>query len=453
MAGESSINGSGGAGNGALRRKLGAMRPPGLGEMTPAKALRQLLPRVAEERFGLAVSVVEAGEDRRVAAEHLPARLCAEAEEAGGGADGSDGGGADRAAESGSLLLALDREGGARAFAVPDAQLLAALIEVQTLGRVLPVAALPRPPTPTDAAMCRDFIDLLLQRLEGALARPDPPFWVTGYGAGPQIENLRLLEMMLGEIPYRLFSLVIDIDGGAKTGRLQLAFPALSPPGAQAGCTVPDRSWRDIFTEQVMHSRARLDAVLHRLHLPLAELRGLKAGDLLPVPLSAVGNVVLECGARQDVALARLGQKGGLRAVRLKSEIAAEAAAAGAWPETSPAAASPPAGAPGPSDDMGDMIAARAGKGASPPGGNMPGGATGMPAAPGMATGPSEPGADDLPAPSPLPAASPLPDPLPLSDGGAPAMPATETKGSLPPLPPLADAGAAMHTGDLPAGR
>ncbi len=478
----------GGARNAGLRRKLGVVRPPEAGAMTPARALALALPKVADEGFALPAVMRGIEEVRRLAPAALLEWLAAFARRGGGeGAGGAEGEGppaedgapedpaSDAAADPGAgasggasgeaapaglspLILALEREDGLRAYALPDPQFVAALIEVQTLGTVLPRPAEPRPPTITDGAMCAPFIEGVLERFERALASQTLPYWAGGYFVGAQVRSLRHLEMMLEDIPYRLYALEADLGDGAKLGRIVLVFPDVAaPPETRRG---EGPGWQALFTGQVLRSRARLEAVLRRIEMPLAEVRRLKVGDVLKMPMNVIGEVELVEPSGRLLARCRLGQKGGQKALRLRAP-GAEAPDGGAHPEEGQGFSAGSAGAAGaPQGDAGamglDMLAGEGAPlpGGPPPGGALPGGV--LPAEPppggalaggalagGALPGGAGPGEGGLPDPPPAPVSMAMGGDLPPSE--APVAPAASLGGDVP-----ASAGLAEGGGDLP---
>ncbi len=302
--------------NSALHLKLGVAPEPNPALMTPAKALRIAVSKAAEEQLSLAATVLEVKEEKR-ALEPFLETLAAEEE------------------EGAPLLIVLQGEEGALGVAIPDEQLVAAVIEIQTMGRVLPAQAAPRALTATDAAMCSGFLDRLLTIFSRALSAETEVRWASGYQFARRAENARLLGLMLEDVPYRVFRLSVDLGVGAKQGRLRLVFPVKPAAGKPAKAGGSGKSWHEALEDQVMESHAMVEAILHRMFLTLAELRRLKTGDILQIPLWSVGNVSLESAPKQRLARVRLGQQNGMRAVRLMrpdavSDGAVTGAAAGA---------------------------------------------------------------------------------------------------------------------------
>ena len=277
-----------------LQRKAGAGRgdddAPG---MTPAKALRLALSKAAQDELSLALRVQGVAESRV----NQPGLLAALSDDL--------------------LLLLLEGPQGGLGVAALDIQTLAALIEVQTMGQVLKSPATQRQATATDSAMCEPLLGRALQEFEGHLAGSAAERWAAGFRFGERVENVRLLGLRLEEMDFRLFRISLDMADGAKKGELLLALPAEGcvqrKTGADGG-----QSWARMLQKAVHVSHAELLGVLHRTQMPLAAVTAFKIGDLLPVPQSAIGEVLLEGADGRAVGVARLGQQNGYRALRIK---------------------------------------------------------------------------------------------------------------------------------------
>ena len=281
----------------ALQRMAGAGADAREGAgMTPAKAFRLALSKAAEAEFALALQLSGFAQDRLkldVLLDNLPKE---------------------------SMLMLLDGPDGSRAVAALDIQLVAALIEVQTIGYVAASSANPRPTTRTDSIMCEPFVSRVLQELGGHLSTTGAARWACGFSGGERVESLRHLGLVLEDVEYRLFQLTLDIAEGAKTGTLLLALPAEGRAKTVSGQDGAD--WGLALERAVNGSQAEINAVLYRLNMPLSEVTGFKPGDLLQVPVAAISDVALEALDGMIVGRARLGQQQGFRAVRIKGEEA-----------------------------------------------------------------------------------------------------------------------------------
>jgi flagellar motor switch protein FliM len=370
----------------AMRRKAGAGRPPPeIGRTTSATALRVAVAQAAEDVAALVALAAGVQEDRVVRDGFIDAL------------------------PEHALLALCEDPMGRFGMVVMDPQALAALIEIQTTGRVVPHKAEPRAPTRTDAILAADFINRMLELFAELAAEADLAVLpvIEGFRYSLPMADTRAVSMTLEDIPYRKFTLTMDLGSGAKEGQLQLLFP-FDPPRRAVDFAAGDDG--DTVGDAVMDTHAQMQAVLHRLELPLTAVVGLEVGALVPVPRAALSRVTLEGVTGEEISTGRLGQVGGHRAVRICDQAIDEVAVgAGA------SAVEPPVSAPLP--------------------GAMPGiGGSSMPPGPGMPSGLDDlPGAGDLP---PLGGEGLPPlgggDLPPLGDLGG--LPPLGGEGELPPL-------------------
>ncbi|GGD44116.1 hypothetical protein GCM10011358_29860 [Sinisalibacter lacisalsi] len=319
-----------------MRRKAGAGRPPPeIGQVTPEKALRAAVAQAAQDVAALvavAGRVVEARVTLERAGEALPEQ---------------------------PLLALVEGPGGGFGLVVLDAQAVAALIEMQTTGRVVPRPAEPRAPTRTDAVMCADFIDRVLESLEQRVGEAglDLAPALTGYRYAMALAEPRAVAMTLDDIAYRSFSVSVDFGHGAKTGQLQILLPQ-DPPGRGARALGDAEGFTEALQDRVMAAKAHLVARLARRRITLAELGALQVGSEITLPRAALSEVALEDLEGRVVARGRLGQALGHRALRLAAPADAGAsmagqgvAAAGLSLPVADTAPAPAAALPGPDPD------------------------------------------------------------------------------------------------------
>lgn len=329
--------------NAVLRRKTSAAREVWQARaMSPAKALKLAFARAADELMDLAVAVSSVETDTPSAEAML------------GGL------------EEGALLILLDGPRGAIGVAAVEFPVVAGLVEMLTMGRVLRTPVETRSPTRTDAAMVAPLLDAAFANLAELLDGPEAA-QVAGYRFGVMMENPRMVGLAIEATEFRRQRMQLDI-AGAREGEVTLALPVQDdpPPVEEAEDGQAAERAASPLKPVLMSARARLDVVLHRLRMPLSELERLKPGDLVPVPRSALSDTTLEAGPRHRVAVARLGQMNGFRAVLLSpgdgAAMAAgaargEGAAAPDAPDAAPEPLSLPAEAPEPGDlpDLADL--------------------------------------------------------------------------------------------------
>ncbi len=262
--------------------------------MSPQRALRLALEKTADEDLSLALTVASC---ERTKTDH--AGLIALIPDA-------------------MLLILIDGPDGATGVMAMDGAVLSSLIEVQTMGQVLPRPAPDRPVTRTDAALAAPLVDGVLARVTAHLSDHPDRHWICGYRFGAMIEDRRSLGLALTASdcpPYHVFRLPLDIGPGIRMGEVLVALPLRSDPTVAAAPEPADPSLQ--LQDRVLAAPARLDAVLCRLHLPLSAIHALAAGDVLTLPPDAIREVSIEVAGARRLATARLGKLDGLRALRL----------------------------------------------------------------------------------------------------------------------------------------
>lgn len=276
----------------ALARKLSATQR---GTMTASRAvlraLRLALARSAVEGFRLAVSVIGAKQAGRKA-EDLTEGL-----------------------DEGWLFL-LVAAGEERLAAVAlDPGLVSAVIQQQTIGEVLPDPPEPRPFTDTDAAIVAPLIDGMFARATELLEDPQDVALLSGYEYVSRAADLRAVSLALVQEAYARYELTVELGRGARQGVAVMLLPDPSDDSVPGDARTTPAEKRLAEAAGIM--RVELNAVITRLQLPLAELSGLSAGDVLPLTGARLGQIDVLSIDRARVATGRLGQCGGMRALRL----------------------------------------------------------------------------------------------------------------------------------------
>lgn len=287
------------SGPSVLQRKAGAGRAePAFGVVSPARALRLALSKAAQDVLRAPLAALQIAETRMVLAEIATAVP----EEA--------------------MAVLLHGPGPARGLVVLDGDVLAAVLQALTLGRISDQPPEARLPTATDAMLARRFLTVFLQALAAALAGHSAASWATGFTPRERVEDLRRLPHLLKDVAYRLMSLEVEIAGGLRQGRMWLLLPwdgTSEREDARVSLETEGPDWSAALEGLVMDSPAALDAVLFRVQMTLSEVAALRPGSLLAMPLRVLAEVSLEAGSGEQVAQARLGQVEGNRAVRLSA--------------------------------------------------------------------------------------------------------------------------------------
>lgn len=272
--------------------------------MSPVRALRLALARAADTLYDLPL-VVATVEQRRVEAGEVEAAL------------GTEG-----------LFVLLDGAGGARAAMRLDPGLLAALIEVQTTGRIRAGEVRARTPTRTDAAMVAPLVDALLARFDESMGESGAEHAPRGFHFGDRMEDARALSLLLLAPEFDVFRLTVDLGPGLRTGRLDLLLPPPPPParaprpaarggtrrGGAGGARTPEP---EDLAAVALAATVMFDAVLARIRLPLSEAMALEVGQRLGLPVQSLRRVQLLGAGGYMAAEGRLGRRDGWRAVRL----------------------------------------------------------------------------------------------------------------------------------------
>lgn len=205
-------------------------------------------------------------------------------------------------------------------------EVLAGLIERQTLGRVTDVPALPRRPTRTDAAMVGGLVDAALAAMDAGLVAATDRVWASGFRYASFLADARPLGLMLEDVAYRVLQADVALQGGAKTGAILLVLPAegrASPPAPSpvaAEGLAAILVFQAAMAEQVKASDATLNAVIARVTLPLALAMALGVGEVIRLGAAAVDRIDLEGIDGVRMAGGRLGQNRGMRALRLTED-------------------------------------------------------------------------------------------------------------------------------------
>lgn len=201
---------------------------------------------------------------------------------------------------------------------------LAAMIEAQTLGKVLTNPLASRKPTRTDAAMVAPTLDAALEGLEQALAQEADLHWAGGFRYASFLDDPRPLGLLLEDIDYRVLTAELSLGLGARQGMILLALPAegkgVMPapqvPGPEATAQT-GKAFAQALADQVDAVSCVLDAVVSRVSLPLARVMALKVGEVITLPRAGIDRIHFEGLDGRALAEGRLGQNRGMRAIRL----------------------------------------------------------------------------------------------------------------------------------------
>lgn len=282
--------------NAALARKL-TVGQKDLGDRPRSvlRALRLGFARAANDRVNLSLAIIGAKQSSR-SAEDLVEAI------------GPD-----------WLLLVFDGPGG-RLAACLDPHLVSAIVQTQTIGEVLQDDPAPRAFTDTDAAMSALLIEAALTRSAGLIDPTAEQVCLVGHEYASRAANLRELSLALTDEAYRVFDLTVDLANGIKQGHISVFVPE-SPIVSDIADEASDHSG-----PRLEHSsgvvKADLNAALCRMTVPLSMLTAMQIGDILPLRGARLDRTEILTIERTRAGVGRLGQCGGLRAVRLNEHAA-----------------------------------------------------------------------------------------------------------------------------------
>lgn len=211
-------------------------------------------------------------------------------------------------------------------------QTVAALIEIQALGRVTTRPVERRRPTRSDAMLCADFINGLLTELPIEMEGVEGFDAIAGYRYLTHLEDARPLALMLEDRPFRSLSFQLRMGiPDSREGRILLALPQSALPRARTEQALPapapvaqgapapaaDKP-RPTLQSAMSDAPVEVTAVLCRRQISLAELRALTQGRLLHLPRSCMAQATVETAAGQVLAHGKFGEAEGRHAIRLR---------------------------------------------------------------------------------------------------------------------------------------
>ena len=277
-----------------LRRMAGqAVDTPPVSPLTTSRAVRLALVKAASDAGGLVLRVASTADD--------VGRL----DDLLGGLD------------KGLMLVGLDRRVALAGFVAVDMQLRAAMVEVQTTGRLLDQPADDRPATGADKALCDPLLVAFLSALPPAVMGTAYEGWVDDVTVADRLADSRLAGLLLEDGDYRVLRMNVELGTGDRQGEVMLVLPVQAAP-LMPEEQAPVMDWDMAFTAAVQDAPAMLTARLHQFKMPLGRAQALQVGQVVPLPGCTVNSVRLIAPDGRCVAQAKLGQSAGHRAVRIE---------------------------------------------------------------------------------------------------------------------------------------
>jgi flagellar motor switch protein FliM len=232
------------------------------------------------------------------------------------------------------LVAALEDRNGQRGLIGVSHGVVDALIEVQTTGKVEARALPPRPVTRIDEALSRDFLDLTLAAWTHETSDQDERDWPERMVFGSSVPDRRQLPLLMPDQEYHLMSATVSLgDEASREGQVMLLLPCTRPSNkstkdlatgrkaAAEGAREQPVAWKLAMDEAMQDAELRLDAVLLRTKRSLYNVERLAPGDLIHFGPADLASVRLETPGGRYVLTGRLGQIGGLRALRVVAPV------------------------------------------------------------------------------------------------------------------------------------
>ena len=225
--------------------------------------------------------------------------------------------------EERALMALIEAPDGRMGLAVLSPGLVAAVIEMQTIGRLSASDPAARRPTRTDAVLCVPWIERVLRETDALVEEGDGwNDWEAAYRYSSTIDDPRLLALILDDQRYRIIRAALALgSGGAREGTLFLAMPEpaarAGAPGAAHVAATHAAAWEADLQAAVLGGTAEIGAVLARVERPLSEVLALAPGALIRLPSDALARVRVEGKGGRFLSHAKLGQYRGYLALRL----------------------------------------------------------------------------------------------------------------------------------------
>ncbi len=194
---------------------------------------------------------------------------------------------------------------GAGVFIAFDQHALGAMVEVQTIGRVLGRACHGRQATQTDFALTVPFIDAILEDAIGhGLVQ-------AGFGRKSWVKTLSDVSHF-SERGFDIVSMAFRMGEGGVSGKVMIGLQIPQTP--EAGNHGPE-----IVKDcpQISELPVQMSAELARIKITLADLAKIEAGHQVILPLNALSDVRLRPQGGGPEYLCSLGRQSGSRAVQM----------------------------------------------------------------------------------------------------------------------------------------
>ena len=216
---------------------------------------------------------------------------------------------------SDGLIQSFERHGRIETVWAYDQICVEACVEAQTKGFLSEDTGKARDTTAIDRALTNALAEYIIPAV--AMAEDRPP----AMDLGKIFETPQDLVLNLPAQPLPVMELDLDFDKGTRKGRVIIV--TVSAPVARLAAP-EGKGWASALTQAVESATVTLDARLHKTAMTWSMLQNLKVGATVLVPKKALSDVALVGCTGKTVARARLGQIGGMKALRVLDPPSAE---------------------------------------------------------------------------------------------------------------------------------
>lgn len=222
----------------------------------------------------------------------------------------------------GEMSALMENEAGDIGLVLVSPGIIAALVEMQTIGRVSDRQVETRDPTPVDGALVGPSIDRILASAGAALAENGLRDPVTDFRFAMLTEADTPPTLAMADLLHSCMTLDVQIEGGRKQGMLRFVIP---DTGASEDHKAASRAdWQDKISSAVLASDVTVEARLGRLRMPIQDVMRLQPGDRLALAADDLRRVRLVVGRGDLASRAKLGQSNGFRAVKIVGDDSTE---------------------------------------------------------------------------------------------------------------------------------
>ncbi|MEO1689021.1 MAG: flagellar motor switch protein FliM, partial [Pseudomonadota bacterium] len=146
--------------------------------------------------------------------------------------------------------------------------------------------------TAIDCGLCEEFIALVLDAFEASLKLNLRTELSEAMQLAQFEQHVTMVRIAPEHSDVLCFRISLDMGEAARSGDFDLVLPlavldayraAAAPVGARDPSAKPD-IWSRRMAQAASDAPVRLEAVLHRLQMPLSDAESLQPGDLLPLP-------------------------------------------------------------------------------------------------------------------------------------------------------------------------